>query len=693
MAGMTTRIAQAFAWLGPNKGVTPEDETTPPEAGVLVSRSGESWAVPVSWLGSLIENPDPVLWKSGNGLKLFDELLDDDVAMSNFQQRRLAVISRPWEVEPGDADDPRSVEAADHLRAQLKAIQFDRITNLMLFASWYGYSVAEGLYEVGPDGKWRLADVVVPDRALFGFNGEGALKFRASSGFGAVDIPANKFWVMRTGGSHDFAFYGLGLAHWCYWPIWFKRNVLQFWALYLEKLGQPTVVGQEGTGWSDGDKESFLKALVAIGRDRAVRIPAESLANVKIMETQRSSSGSSGYGEFVTEQNEALMRIILGQPGTSKATAQGIGGAQATVHADDKAEIVKADADLACESFNATFPVWLTRWNFGDDVAPPRVYRVLEDGEDVNSTAERDVKLDGIGIKRTAESVEETYGPGYELAPIAASAVPPIGAAITPGAAHPANGDEGENLAGRRAQFAAQDVAPLYVYRSLKNSAELLKWARGAGLKNLEPASELHVTVLYSRQPVDWFALSDGWAYNSELMVSAGGARKVERLGEEGAIVLRFASDDLEYSHRRKIEAGASHDYAEYLPHVTIAYDPDGELDLEGIEPYVGPLEFGPEMFEALDVDPLPGIELVEFAAGDEDAIAALARTLADETNPLFLEFGAAIRAGLEGVSSPEAARLALLNAFESLSAEKMAALAGLPLVFERMASEAGVER
>ena len=99
------------------------------------------------------------------------------------------------------------------------------------------------------------------------------------------------------------------------------------------------------------------------------------------------------------------------------------------------------------------------------------------------------------------------------------------------------------------------------------------------------------------------------------------------------------------------------------------------------------------EIYDALTMSFANGETAEEFAAGDEDAIAALARTLADETNPLFLEFGAAIRAGLEGVSSPEAARLALLNAFESLSAEKMAALAGLPLVFERMASEAGVER
>jgi hypothetical protein len=681
---ISARIAQAFKWLGPNRAVVAEDESKP-ETGELVSRSGESFVIPGSWLKAIAQNEDKILARAGGaGVGAYDELLDDDVAFSNFQQRRLAVISREWEVAPGDEEDPRSVEAADHLRDQLKRLSWDRITSNMLFGIWHGYAVAEMLYELGPDGKYRLADIVVPDRKWFGFTNEGELKFRPGYSVTGEALPPNKFWVLRTGASHDFAFYGLGLAHWCYWPIWFKRNVIKFWALYLEKLGYPTVVGEQNDSWTDTEKGSFMTALVAIGRDRAVKVPAGALEGIKLLEAQRSASGTSGYLEFVTEQNEALMRVILGQPGTSKATPQGVGGKQAEVHEDVKAEIVKADSDLVCESFNATAPRWLTRWNFGEDVAPPRVYRILDEPEDVDSIAERDERLDGLGWQRTDESFEEVYGTGYERKPEPdpPAMLPGLGA---PGAVRVPANDEDED---RRAAFAARDVAPLYVYRKLLNAGALRTWARSQGIPNLEPAAELHVTVLFSKTPVDWFALSDGFGFDDKLVVPEGGPRKVDRLGD--AIVLRFASDPLQWSHRRKVELGGSHDFPEYLPHVTIGRDPDGTFDLEAVEPYVGELRFGPEMFEDIELD--PAFAAVTFTAAEEDAIARLARDLADETNPALLEFGTALKEALAGVKSPEAARVALLTAFEQLPAERMAAAVGLPLVLERMAGEAGLE-
>lgn len=688
--GLLSRVAQALTRRGPNLGVVPEDDSKP-DVGTIVSESGATFMVPSGWLNTIATNEDKILQRGGGqDLKLYEDLLDDDVAFSNFQQRRLAVISRDWEVAPGDEDDPRSVEAADHLRENLKAINFDRITDRMLFTVWFGYGVGEGMFEIGSDLKYRLADVVVPDRRWFGFTNEGELRFRPGYSIAGEKLPPNKFWVMRTGASHDFAFYGLGLAHWCYWPIWFKRNVIKFWALYLEKLGYPTVVGEQAEAWTDAEKASFLKALVAIGRDRAVKVPMDTLKGIKLMEAQRTTSGGSGYKDFVTEQNEALMRVILGQPGTSKATPQGVGGKQSEVHEDVKKEIVKADSDLVCGSFNQTFPVWLTRWNFGPDVAPPRVYRKLDDEDDIDTIADRDVKLDGIGIKRTEESIAETYGPGYEkvepppeLAP-GAPGMPPVAAAN--------DDDKAKATAKRKAEFAAHDVAPLYVYRQLKNASGLQKWAKDNGIPNVMPAADMHVTVLHSREAVDWFEMADGYAFNEELRIPEGGPRKIKRFAN-GAIVLRFASDDLAWSHERKINRGASSDWPNYKPHITLGSDPDGTFDVEALEKaFTGELIFGPEMFEEAILSGPGLIRPIEFSADDEDAIAALARSLADATNPVMLEFGAILQTALEGISSPEAARVALLNAFEQMPAERMAAISGLPLVLERMTGEAGIE-
>jgi phage-related protein (TIGR01555 family) len=154
----------------------------------------------------------------------------------------------------------------------------------------------------------------------------------------------------------------------------------------------------------------------------------------------------------------------------------------------------------------------------------------------------------------------------------------------------------------RRAANDAKPV-PLYVQRKLLNSAELIAWAKDQGFTSTLPADDMHVTVLYSRTAVDPIKMGETWSGDDKgnLKIKPGGPRAVERLGEN-AVVLLFASSDLIWRHRGMVEAGASHDYDEYQPHVTLTYDA-GDVDLGAIKPFAGELVFGPEIFEPLDLD------------------------------------------------------------------------------------------
>lgn len=143
----------------------------------------------------------------------------------------------------------------------------------------------------------------------------------------------------------------------------------------------------------------------------------------------------------------------------------------------------------------------------------------------------------------------------------------------------------------------------LYVSRKLLNAAEFLKWAKSQGFETTVPADELHVTVAYSRTPIDWMKAGQAWDRDDgKITVSAGGARIVESLGDKGAVVLLFTSADLSWRHMSIREAGASWDYEDYQPHVTITYSGQG-VNLDEVEPYRGKLEFGPEIFEEIDDD------------------------------------------------------------------------------------------
>lgn len=140
----------------------------------------------------------------------------------------------------------------------------------------------------------------------------------------------------------------------------------------------------------------------------------------------------------------------------------------------------------------------------------------------------------------------------------------------------------------------------LYVHRALINAADLIAWATEQGFGATVQASDMHVTVAFSRVPVDWFGFG-GWA-PEKIEVAPGGARAVTPLGDKGAIVLRFASSDLEWRWRQFCDGGASWDHDGYHPHVTITYQ-GGDIDLSKVEPYQGELIFGHEVFQEVKED------------------------------------------------------------------------------------------
>jgi phage gp29-like protein len=696
----------------PIRQASPSSDSAPmkgSDLGTMFSRSYDGATLGQAWLAQIAQNDDTILKREGIAdLRLYDALLDDDTAKTAFDQRALAVVERPWTVDPGDPEDPRSVQAADDLRAMMNAVGWDRVTRRMLFGLWYGYAVAEAIFDIREhDGRsiiW-LSDVVVPDRKWFAFTNAGELRMKSPGDAEGVAVPDNKFWSWRVGGTHDFQHYGIGLAHWCYWPIWFKRNGLQFWALFLEKFGQPTALVPFMPG---ADDEAIAKALEvgrAIGQDSAVAMPANQLPNSTsgdwlkpvLIEATR-GGGADQYPAFKEAMNDAIRGIVLGQPGTSSRMSTGLGSGQSDVQEGVKDTQARADSDEFHESFNGTFPRWLTLWNYGPDVAPPTVYRNFDEAEDLDTIADRDTKLDQLGWQRTEQSFQETYGDGYERKP---EPKPPV---IVPGAIPgqaPAAANDNPPGDQREAVFAAGDPKPLYISRALTpaSAKALLGWARGAGFVNLEDATELHVTQCYSRTPVDWFAMpTSNWLSSDDgtLTVRMGGPRAVEVFGGD-SVVLMISSDALSYRAEDLKVAGASYDHDPYRPHVTFAKGPQ-TVDLSSVEPFTGELQFAPEIWEALDTDPVDLANMPAFSATELDQVDRLTAELSGDLNSDVSEFGAAIAARVAAFTASGAPitaqglRLAMLQALDKPDAvNRIATRLALPFAAEHAAEAAGV--
>lgn len=154
--------------------------------------------------------------------------------------------------------------------------------------------------------------------------------------------------------------------------------------------------------------------------------------------------------------------------------------------------------------------------------------------------------------------------------------------------------------ASKPSDVSLDDAAPmsLYVSRKVLNADEIISWAKSQGFKTTLPADDLHVTVMFSRVAVDWMKIGQDWS--ETLSIGKGGPRLVERFGG-GATVLLFSSWELSYRHGDMRQKGAKYTHEEYQPHITISYEFEG--DINSIEPYTGPIELGPEIFEEIDED------------------------------------------------------------------------------------------
>ncbi len=142
-----------------------------------------------------------------------------------------------------------------------------------------------------------------------------------------------------------------------------------------------------------------------------------------------------------------------------------------------------------------------------------------------------------------------------------------------------------------------RDAAPmtLYVRRDVLNWRDIEKWAKSSGVETTL-GSKMHVTVVYSRQPVDWMSIEEAWQEKIEL--PPGGPRLLDRFGPDGrAKVILFRSSAVEWRHRQILEAGASSDHEGFQPHITYTY---GDVP-DDIEPYTGVIVLGPEIFEEID--------------------------------------------------------------------------------------------
>ena len=146
--------------------------------------------------------------------------------------------------------------------------------------------------------------------------------------------------------------------------------------------------------------------------------------------------------------------------------------------------------------------------------------------------------------------------------------------------------------AGKTADAQPQ-VAPLYAGFPLSAMSEdaLAGWAAANGF--VLPYWP-HVTVAYSKTPVDW---RDAQRMSEGLVVPPGG-RRIEQFGDD--VVLCLECDALQKRWQHYRDLGASWDFPSYQPHVTLMRNTKLEPWMREQLVYDEPITLGPEKLDVI---------------------------------------------------------------------------------------------
>ena len=383
-----------------------------------------------NYMGVLRTN-DPLLLERGNGggqgVALYQDLERDGKVSSGLQKRKLALISRPYIVEPIAPGESGQRDAAVVL-AMLKSISFDKLCSELLDALLVGFVPAEIV--------WTYRDgLITPDRVLtraqrrFVYvqtdpNAAPELRLlTAQNMLTGEKIDPMKFIVHRLKPKDDNP-YGTGLGLQLYWPVFFKRKGILSWNKLNDRFGSPTPWGKYPKSAGAKEKGTLFDALKAMSNDGVIMTPEG--MSLELLESKLT-------GSITTQENLCnymdswISEVILSQESTKNTGAT---GAASNEREDVRLDLVQADADLLSDTLNNTLIKWYCEYN---GLAPCQVSRVIKKPEDLKAASETDVNVASMGFRPTLEAIRARYGEGWEEAPIP-TPVPDSKLPATPGA-------------------------------------------------------------------------------------------------------------------------------------------------------------------------------------------------------------------------------------------------------------------
>ncbi len=331
-----------------------------------------------TFFGSLqfLPNPDPILREIGQADEVYRSIMADAHVLGEVRSIRGSFRQLKWRINSGataGTEDARA-KAAQELCQHWMATTPPNDINDWLEVMWQmtgaiftGYRPHELVWDTVGSNILPVQVLDRPGRRFkFDRDGQPLLVTRDNYMGSPLEHPY-QFVISRHSASVDNP-YGVALLSSCFWAWTFKTGGWRYLVKFCERHGLPWPIARYPQGTSDKDIGDLQEALSAMLENAYGVVPDGT--GVELIEA-KSSGGTLPQVELINMANREISKALTGQ--AMIAELHNVGARAATETAAKRQEgIHESDRDIAASSMNKIFQ-WITLFNFGADVAPPKL--------------------------------------------------------------------------------------------------------------------------------------------------------------------------------------------------------------------------------------------------------------------------------------------------------------------------------